>query len=105
MRKRINKFWNKALEFINIYQKRQILEKKLRIESALVVEESMNVLHEFEDAENAHYAIMENDNYIQNPKSEVRKGWEQDFEKMHANGDDQLLIPDVFEDESFEEWE
>lgn len=47
---------------------------------------------------------MENDNTIQNPESEVRKGWEQDFEKMHANGDDQLLIPDVFEYESFEEW-
>jgi len=47
---------------------------------------------------------MENDNNIQNPKSQVRKGWEQDFEKMHVNGDDQLLIPDVFEDETFEEW-
>jgi len=51
MRKRINKFWNKAVEFIDIYQKRQILKKKLRIESALVMEESMNVLHEFEDVE------------------------------------------------------
>lgn len=26
------------------------------------------------------------------------------FEQMHANGDDRLLIPVVFEDESFEEW-
>ena len=24
------------------------------------------------------------------------------FRKMHENGDDQLLIPDIFEDETFE---
>jgi len=89
---------------VNESQKRQNLEKKLQSESALVMEESMNVLHEFEDVENAHYPTMEIDGLIQNPKSEVREGWEQSFEKMHANGDDQLLIPDVFEDESFEEW-
>jgi antitoxin MazE len=36
-------------------------------------------------------------------KSEPRKNWEKAFEKMHANGDDQLLMKDFFEDESFEE--
>lgn len=47
---------------------------------------------------------MEPDNLLQNPSTEVRIGWDQSFEAMHANGDDQLLIPDVFEDETFEEW-
>lgn len=33
-----------------------------------------------------------------------REGWEEAFQQMHKNGDDQLLIDDVFEDENFEEW-
>jgi len=32
-----------------------------------------------------------------------RKGWEESFQEMHENGDDQLLIPDIFEDESFDD--
>jgi antitoxin MazE len=35
---------------------------------------------------------------------ESRKNWEKAFEKMHESGDDQGLITDVFEDETFEEW-
>ncbi len=34
-----------------------------------------------------------------------RKGWEEDFKRMHENGDDELLIEDIFEDENLEEWE
>jgi len=49
-----NRYINEAVEFYNKYQKRQILEKRLRSESALVMEESMNVLKEFEEVENVH---------------------------------------------------
>jgi antitoxin MazE len=35
---------------------------------------------------------------------EPRKNWEKAFEAMHTNGDDHLLIDDIFEDENFEEW-
>ena len=45
--------------------------------------------------------ILEKDYIILKPKSEPRKGWEKAFKKMHENGDDQLLMADVFEDESF----
>jgi antitoxin MazE len=48
--------------------------------------------------------ILEKDYIILKPKAEPRKGWERAFKKMHENGDDQLLMDDVFEDESFEEW-
>lgn len=48
--------------------------------------------------------IMEKDHFIIRPKSEPRKGWEQAFKKMHENGDDNILIPDLFDDENFEEW-
>jgi len=49
-----NRYINEAVEFYNKYQKRLILEKRLRSESALVMEESMNVLKEFEEVENVH---------------------------------------------------
>ena len=32
-----------------------------------------------------------------------RKDWEEAFEEMHESGNDILLIPDVFEDENWEE--
>ncbi|WP_010520611.1 hypothetical protein [Aquimarina agarivorans] len=32
------------------------------------------------------------------------KGWDDAFKEMSANGDDKLLFNDVFEDETFEEW-
>ena len=37
-------------------------------------------------------------------KSEPRAGWDNAFKTMHENGDDKLLIQDVFEDEDLEEW-
>jgi len=33
--------------------------------------------------------------------TEKRKGWAELFKTMAENGDDELLIPDVFEDEEF----
>ncbi len=48
--------------------------------------------------------ILEKGYIILKPKIEPRKGWEEAFKTMHENGDDQLLMDDVFEDENFEEW-
>ena len=48
--------------------------------------------------------IMEKGQIIIKPISKPRKGWEKAFEKMAKNGDDDLLIDDVLDDESFEEW-
>ena len=47
--------------------------------------------------------ILEKGYIILKPKSTPRKGWEKSFQKMNQNGDDKLLIPDLFEDESLEE--
>lgn len=49
--------------------------------------------------------IFEKEYIILKPKAEPRKGWEKAFKKMHKEGEDQLLIDDVFDDETFEEWE
>ena len=48
--------------------------------------------------------ILEKSYIILKPKSNPRKGWEKAFKKMHENGDDKLLMNDVFADENFEEW-
>lgn len=49
--------------------------------------------------------ILEKGRIILKPTSVPRKGWEKAFKQMHKNGDDTLLMDDVFEDETFEEWE
>ena len=48
--------------------------------------------------------VLEKSYIILKPKSSPRKGWEKSFKKMHENGDDKLLMSDVFEDENFDEW-
>ena len=48
--------------------------------------------------------ILEKGFIVLKPKTEPRKNWEKAFKTMHENGDDQILIDDIFEDENFEEW-
>jgi antitoxin MazE len=48
--------------------------------------------------------ILEKGQIILKPIPETRKGWDKAFQKMNANGDDQMLFDDVFEDENFDEW-
>ncbi len=48
--------------------------------------------------------ILEKGQIVLRPIAEPRKGWDKAFKKMHEEGDDQLLMNDVFEDEDFDEW-
>mgnify|MGYP000333157727 CR=1 FL=1 len=48
--------------------------------------------------------ILEKGHIILKPKEQPRSGWDEAFQEMHREGDDQLMLEDVFEDESFEEW-
>ena len=48
--------------------------------------------------------ILEKGQIVIKPISIPRKGWEKAFKKMAENGDDRMLINDVFEDENLEEW-
>ena len=48
--------------------------------------------------------VFEKGYIILKPKTEPRRGWETAFKNMHKNGDDELLMDDVFNDENFEEW-
>lgn len=48
--------------------------------------------------------ILDKGHIIIKPLSKPRKGWDKAFIEMHANGDDKLIIPDIFEEENLEEW-
>lgn len=48
--------------------------------------------------------ILEKNQIVIKPVNEPRKGWDLKFKKMHENGDDELLLGDVFEDENMEDW-
>lgn len=43
-----NKYINEAIDYYNKIQKRRILEMKLKVESQLIKNDSLEVLHEFE---------------------------------------------------------
>ena len=64
---------------------------------------SKTVLEKYKIQDKVEF-IFEKGFIILKPKTESRKGWEKAFRTMHENGDDNLLIDDVFDDENFEEW-
>ena len=47
--------------------------------------------------------ILEDGQIVIKPIVEPRSGWEEAF-RAAGNDDEGLLIPDVFDDENFEEW-
>ncbi len=69
--------------------------KGIRLPKALLKEYNINDTIEL---------ILDKGSIILKPKSAPRKGWEKSFKQMHANGDDNLFIDDIFEDEMLEEW-
>ena len=48
--------------------------------------------------------ILEEGQIVLRPIESPRKDWESKFKDMAENGDDELLISEVFEDENFDEW-
>ena len=48
--------------------------------------------------------ILEKGQIILKPIALPRKNWEKEFRKMSKNGDDKLLMNDIFEDEYLDEW-
>jgi len=48
--------------------------------------------------------ILDKGQIILKPIDKPRNDWEKAFKEMRANNDDNSLIEDVFDDESFEEW-
>lgn len=75
----------------------------IKIGNSKGVRLSKTILEKYEIGEKVE-VILEKDQIILRPIKQPRQGWAEAFKKMHENGDDELLIPDIFEDEDFEEW-
>jgi antitoxin MazE len=48
--------------------------------------------------------VLEDETILLKPIVSPRKGWDQEFSKMHSDYPDELLIDYVFKDENLEEW-
>ena len=48
--------------------------------------------------------IMDEEQIIIKPSTKPRNGWDAAFKEMHGNGDDNLIINEIFEEENPEEW-
>jgi len=75
----------------------------IKIGNSKGVRLSKTILEKYQIGEKVEL-ILEKDQIILRPVKQPRQGWAEAFKKMHDEGDDQLLIPDVFEDEEFDEW-
>ena len=72
----------------------------IKIGNSKGVRLSKTILEKYEIGEKVE-VILEKDQIVLRPIKQPRQGWAEAFKKMHENGDDELLIPDVFEDEDF----
>ena len=48
--------------------------------------------------------ILEDGHIIIKPLPQPRNGWDNAFREMHVNEDDKLTMPDIFDEETPEEW-
>jgi antitoxin MazE len=64
---------------------------------------SKSILEKYNISERVEI-ILEKGRIILKPIENPRKNWETAFQKMHSENDDQLLVNDVFDNETFEEW-
>ena len=64
---------------------------------------SKTILEKYEINE-AVDLILRKDYIELRPIKNPREGWADAFKKMHENGDDELLIDDLFQDEQLDEW-
>lgn len=63
-----------------------------------------NLLKECEIEYEVNVEVKDKTIIISPVEEQKRKGWAEAFQEMAKNGDDELIIPDVFEDEDFKDW-
>jgi antitoxin MazE len=64
---------------------------------------SKTILEKYEISETVDL-ILHKDHIELRPIRNPREGWNKAFKEMHENGDDELLIDDIFQDEQLNEW-
>lgn len=60
-----------------------------------------NILKECQIEYEVNVEVKDKTIIISPVEEQKRKGWAEAFQEMAKNGDDELVIPDVFEDEDF----
>jgi len=63
-----------------------------------------SVLNKYHIADKVEMVLEADQIIIRAIPAKPRNGWEDAFAKLQASGGDELLIPDVFADETPEEW-
>ncbi len=63
-----------------------------------------NILKECQIEYEVNVEVRDKTIVISPADNQKRKGWAEAFQEMAKNGDDRLIIPDVFEDEEFKDW-
>jgi len=63
-----------------------------------------NILKECLIEYEVNIEVKDNTIVISPADDQKRKGWAEAFQEMAKNGDDELIIPDIFEDEDFKDW-
>ncbi len=77
--------------------------KIIRIGNSKGLRLSKTILDQY-DIKDKVELVLEKDFIVVKPISNPREGWDREFLRMRKNGDDRLLIDDVFDDEQFEGW-
>lgn len=77
--------------------------KIIKIGNSKGIKLSKSILEKYNIGEEVEL-ILEKEHIIIKAIEEPRKNWSEAFKKMYNEGDDKLLMDDVFEDEEFEEW-
>ncbi|MFA5814024.1 MAG: AbrB/MazE/SpoVT family DNA-binding domain-containing protein [Bacteroidales bacterium] len=75
----------------------------IRIGNSKGIRLSKTVLEQYQITDKVEL-VLEEDCIVLKPLTKPRTGWDEAYSRMNENGDDQLLIPDVFPDEEPEEW-
>lgn len=77
--------------------------KIIRIGNSKGLRLSKTILEKYDISDSVEL-ILKNDCIELRPVKNPREGWGEEFKRMHEEGDDELLIDDIFEDEHIEEW-
>jgi antitoxin MazE len=63
-----------------------------------------SILKECQIDEDVNIEVKDMQIILTAPQNAKRKGWAEAFKEMAAKGDDQLVMPDVFNDEDVTDW-
>ena len=75
--------------------------QNIRLDKSGGIRFSKTILEQYNISDKVEL-ILEKSQIVIRPKTQIRKNWDKAFMQMNQNGDDSLLIDDVFEEETFE---